>query len=329
MLDKHAKRKKKSSPTKIILLTILALVVLILVGASIYGFNLANKVDKIETTEEDIGIKKENTEELSKYSNYDKIINIALFGIDAGENEFGRSDSIMILTIDPVHNKMKVSSVMRDSYVNIEGHGMDKLNHAFAFGNSVLALKTLNDNFGLNVNSFISTNFSNLPKIIDKLGGVELNITSDELQYINKYIDNLNGINGTSTPYVASPGKQLLDGTQCLAYSRIRYTNGGDYERTSRQRTVLKGVYEKVKNTNVSDFPTLLNDFLPFIQTNLSTTELLNIGSTISKIGSSSLIEDRFPRDGYCEGQIIDGIYYLTLDLEATKQQMKEFIFEN
>ncbi|AYE34868.1 LCP family protein [Clostridium septicum] len=328
-MDNGVKKIKKSSYLKKTLLILLVVLVLGVIGASIYGFNLINKINKINTTEEDIGINKEATEELSKYNNYDKIINIALFGIDAGENEFGRSDSIMILTIDPIHNKMKLSSIMRDSYVNIEDHGMDKINHAFAFGNSVLALKTLNNNFGLNINNFISTDFSNLPKIIDKLGGIELNITSDELKYINSYIDNLNVLNSTSSPHLDSTGKQLLDGTQCLAYSRIRYTDGGDYERTWRHRTILKGVYDKVKDTKVSELPSLLNDFLPFIETNLGTTELLNIGSTINKIGSSSLIEDRFPRDGYCEGKMIEGVYYLTFDLDTTKQQMKEFIFEN
>lgn len=323
-MSNSKKNNKKKSPVKITLITLLLIVVVLFMGGYSYTLYLSNKLDKVDLTKEDIGITKESTENLTKYDSYDKIINIALFGVDAGDNEFGRSDSIMILTLDPVHKNLKLASIMRDSYVNIPGHGMDKLNHAFAFGNSTLALQTLNENYNIDVKNFVSTNFSNLPKIIDKLGGITINLTAEEVPLVNKYAASLG-----SKSSVSAAGPQVLNGDLALAYSRIRYTSGGDYERTSRHRTILSGIFNKLRGTNPTQFPTLLNDFLPYVQTSFSTSDLLKIGNTISQIGSSNIIEDRFPRDGYSEGKTIDGIYYLTFDEEATKAQMQQFIYEN
>ncbi|MBU3108879.1 LCP family protein [Clostridium gasigenes] len=322
--QKNRNIKKKKSTLKITLISLITLVVVTLLGGVFYSFYLSSKLDKVDLKNTEIGITNESTQQLSKYDGYDQIMNIALFGIDAGDNELGRSDSIMVLTVDPVHNKLKLSSIMRDSYVNIPGHGMDKLNHAFAFGNSVLALQTLNDNFNINVNNFVSTNFSNLPKIIDKLEGVTINITAEEVPLINNYAASLG-----SSKSISGTGPQLLSGDLALAYTRIRYTAGGDYERTLRQRTVLSAVFDKVKSTPVTEMPSLLNDFLPFVQTSFSSSELLKLGTTVSKMSSSKIIEDRFPRDDSSQGKTIDGIYYLTFDAEATKSQMQQFIYEN
>ena len=226
---------------KKITIWILAIVLAVIVGTVgtvyFYGNHLFNKLEKVEIDKEDIGITEEVQEKLSQYSN--SIINIALFGVDAVDGDVGRSDSIMIATIDTVHKKLKLTSIMRDSYVAIDGHGNDKLNHAYAFGGPQLAIKTLNENFDLNIENFASVNFETLPKIIDELGGIELNIDADELEYINGYIAHLNNINGTSEPAIESTGIQHVSGTQALAFCRIRYTSGGDYKRTERHREVL------------------------------------------------------------------------------------------
>lgn len=110
---------------------------------------------------------------------------------------------------------MKLTSIMRDSYVDIPGHGDDKITHAYAFGGPELAMKTLNENFNVNVEDFMAVNFTSLPEIIDKLGGVKINIIPEEIHHI---------------PGITSPGEQVLNGEQALAYSRIRYATGGDYK---------------------------------------------------------------------------------------------------
>ena len=224
------------------------------------------------------------------------------------------SDSIIIATIDTTHKKLKLTSIMRDSYVTIEGHGDDKINHAYAFGGPQLAIKTLNENFDLNIDDFVAVNFTTLPKIIDMLGGVTIDITSEEVSHI---------------PGIDAAGTYTLTGEQALAYSRIRYASGGDYVRTDRQRTVLSKVFEKVLSINFTQYPSLLSEILPMVQTNLDYSEILNLGNEVLKMGVTTLEQERFPRDGYCEGKMIDKIYYLTFDKENTVQQLHDYIFED
>ena len=296
-------------------------------GVYIYANSLFNKMEKVEINKDNVGISQDVEDKLSKYD--DSITNIALFGIDASDGGVGRSDSIMIATIDTHNKKLKLTSIMRDSYVNIDGHGLDKINHAYAFGKAELAIKTLNENFDLNISEFAAVNFSTLPKIIDKLGGIELDIDSEELQYINGYISDLNGINNTSVSPISSTGLQHVNGTQAMAYCRIRYTSGGDYKRTERHREVLSKMFEKILSMSPTSYPSLLNEILPMISTSLDASEIMDLGNEVLKIGSTSLEQERFPLDGYCEGKMIGGIYYLTFDKETTVNQLHDYIFED
>lgn len=218
---------------------------------------------------------------------------------------------------------------MRDSYVDIEGYGYDKINHAYAFGGPELAINTINRNFDLNIKDFVTVNFSTLPKIIDRLGGVDIEVDSEELKYINGYIDSINGINGTSSPGILTTGVHHMDGTQAMAYCRIRYASGGDYKITERQRTVLNSVFAKMMQMNMSAYPGLLNEILPMVETSLKTGDILDLGSEVLKMGKSTLEQERFPRDEYCQGEMIDGIYYLTFDKAAIVNQIHNYIFED
>lgn len=316
---------------KKITIWILGVILVVILGAVggvyFYGNYLFNKLEKVEIDKDNIGITEEVEEKLSQYS--DSIINIALFGVDAVDGEAGRSDSIMIATIDTVHKKLKLTSIMRDSYVAIDGHGNDKINHAYAFGGPQLAIKTLNENFDLNIEDFASVNFETLPKIIDKIGGIELDIDADELEYINGYIAHLNNINGTSEPAIESTGIQHVSGTQALAFCRIRYTSGGDYKRTERHREVLTEIFKKIETMPVTSYPSLLLDILPMVNTSLTYNEILDLGTEVLKLGDSSMELERFPLDEYCEGKMINGIYYLSFDKETTVEQLHNYIFED
>lgn len=304
--------KKRSKISLIILAVTLSILLIIVGGVYWYSSHLFNKIEKIEIDTNDVGIKEEVEEKLSEYS--DSVINIALFGIDAQDGEAGRSDSIIIATIDTTHKKLKLTSIMRDSYVTIEDRGQDKINHAYAFGEAQLAIKTLNENFDLNIEDFIAVNFTTMPKIIDKLGGVTIDITSEEVSHI---------------PGIDSAGTYNLTGEQALAYSRIRYASGGDYVRTDRQRTVLNKVFEKILATNVTQYPSLLSEVLPMVKTSLEYSEILDLGNEVLKMGVTNLEQERFPRDEYCEGKMISGIYYLTFDKEQTVQQLHDYIFDD
>lgn len=263
-------------------------------------------MEKVDINEGNLGISKELTEDQKS------IRNIALFGIDSTSNQ-GRSDAIMILTLDNKHNKVKLTSIMRDSYVDINGK-KDKINHAYAYGGPELAIKTINENFGLNIKDFISVNFDSLEAIIDKMGGVQLRITAEEVPHIS-------GIEG--------PGVHNLTGSQALAYSRIRYAAGGDYQRTQRQRNVMQGLYEGFRYTGLTEYPGLISSFLPHVTSNMSVTEMLGIGKEYSKIISSGLDQYRFPRDGEGTNKTINNVYYLEYDIKKAGEAMRAYIFEN
>ena len=328
-----SKRKKaKLSLSKkifIAIVTILVIIVGVGIGAMSYGYSLLNKMEKVEVKKEDLGVSSQVEEKLQEYN--DTIENIALFGIDTTDGGTGRSDSIMIATIDRKHNKLKLTSIMRDSYVEIPGRsGKDKINHAHAFGGPELAIRTLNENFDLNITDFASVNFTTLPKIIDKIGGIEIDIDDEELKYINNYINDINRKNGTKEATISSTGVQHINGTQAMAYCRIRYTTGGDYKRTERHREVLEKIFEKVTKVSPTKWPSLLNEILPMVQTSMDASEIIDLGNTVLKMGTGmNLEQERFPVDGYCEGKMINGVYYLTFDKATTVEQMHQYIFED
>lgn len=312
---KNGRNNKKSRRKKIYyyVSSIVIIILALFIGLYIYINNTFNKVEEVKVNIENIGLDPEVKEETKEETK--EIRNIALLGVDSSdEGVVGRSDSIIILTLDNVHNKIKLTSIMRDSYVNIDGYGMDKINHAYAYGGAELALKTLNENFDLNISEVVIVNFNSLIGIIDKLGGVNINITQEELPHV---------------PGIRSSGDNILNGTQALAYSRIRYATGGDYKRTERQRTVINAIFNNMKNTPVTKYPELIDEFLPYIQTNISTGDLLSLGAKFSGLAKGDISQDRFPRDGQCEGKIINGIYYLTFDIDSVKNSMKDYIFND
>ncbi len=325
-VEKNNKKKKTKSLFFKISITIISIIALLIaIGIGTF-YSIFNKMDNVALNKENLGVT--SKEELEVYDNYKKIKNIALFGIDSADG-VGRSDSMMIATVDPVHDKLKITSLMRDSYVNIEGYGYDKLNHAYAFGGPELSIKTINQTFGLNIEDFVTVDFASLPRIIDILGGLELDITSEELEYINGYIDDINSKDGTYSPHITYAGPQLVDGVQALAYSRIRYTTGGDYERTRRHRTVLEGLFNKALTVSPTQYPTIINEILPYVKTNLGATDILSLATKVATMGGGTLEQDRFPRDGYGQGEMIDGVYYLVFDEAATKQQIMDYIFDD
>lgn len=309
-IKKRKKRKKKPLAFKIIMSLLVILLVLITIGLSSV-YSMLGKIDTVKIHSENLGI---NHDEISTYQNIENIKNIALFGIDSTNDSTGRSDAILILTIDNNNNKLKLTSIMRDSYVNIPNHGMDKLNHAYAFGGPELAIQTLNNNFGLNIEDFVSVNFSSLPQIINLLGGVQINITEEEVNHI---------------PTINAPGLYNLTGEEALYYSMIRYASGGDYVRTDRQRTVLNCLFSKLSQVPISSYPQILSEVLPYLKTSMSSTEILSLSSKATSVISNGLIQSRFPKDDYSEGSMIDGIYYLTFNIEDTKKQIMDYIYND
>ncbi|WP_434290071.1 LCP family protein [Clostridium botulinum] len=308
------------------ILSILAVIVLMSVVSALYVYSKLGSVKKVPISKDDKELKIDKKAE----SYGDDVINIAFFGLDRRKKEEpSRSDAVMILSLDKKHKKVKLSSIMRDSYVDIEGHGKTKLNHAYAYGGPELAIKTINSNFKLNIRDFVAVDFYGLENIIDTVGGVEIPVRSDEIKYINSYMQGTAKVENKAVQEVQNPGLQNLNGMQAVAYARIRYTSGGDYERTERQRTILTAVMNKIKKLGPREFPKVVSVLLPNVESSLSSTEIIKMGTSAFALGIDNVEQQRFPLDNYCEGKLIDGIYYLLFNEEKTIDQMYKYIFED
>ncbi|MBU3209275.1 LCP family protein [Clostridium algidicarnis] len=329
---KVIRRKKKSKvrKRKIIAYSLIFILFSIMSISVLYALNLLGKIKTtvISKDTSDLGI--DNS--ISPSFNNNDIINIALFGLDQHDpNEPSRSDATMIITIDKKADKIKMSSIMRDSYVNIDGHGKDKLNHAYAFGGPELALKTVNKNYKLNIKDFVSINFSNMEKLIDTLGGVEIDVKQAEIEKINYYVRELNSSRNSLPTYMTRPGKQKLNGMQALGYTRIRDVGNGDFERTDRQRIVLNQLFDNIKETGITKYPSIVSSLLPLVETSLSKTDIIKLGTDVLSNGKMSIEQERFPLDGYYKdgGEVINNVWYLPFDEDSTIKQINEYIFKD
>lgn len=303
--------KKKRN---IIIVVVLALIL----GVFLYGYSYLNdiKTVKISKKDKDLGIKSKKNDEKNK-----EVINIALFGGDGrNEKDVSRSDSIMILSIDKTHKKLKLSSIMRDTYVDIHGHGMTKLNHAYAYGGPELAIRTINENFNLNIRDYAFVNFDSFEKVVDTIGGVDIELNQSEVNEINK------NVQGSS---IKGPGMNHLNGKQALAYSRIRKIGNGDYERTERQRRVMQEIFDKGKNIGITKYPEVVDSVFPYVETSFSKMDIVKLGSYGLTNNIRTLEQNRFPKDEHSHGQFIGEVWYLVTDLEKTEKEIHNFIYEN
>ena len=286
------------------------------------------KISDITRDIDHLGINKDIDD---KYKN-NNIVNIAIFGIDSRTNDHaGRSDSIMLLSIDQKHNKLKLISIARDSKVyiplNCGKYGKydkyDKINHAYAFGKALLAIKTINKNFGMNIKDYITLNFSEMSAIINAIGGVEVGITENERRDVNQILLS-DGYQDT----IAKSGIVMLDGNQAMEYSRIRKRDS-DNDRMNRQRKIITAIYEKIKAKSYFEYPGLIKKVIPLVETSLSYGDIINLASILKN--KPILVEKVFPHEysnAIGKNSSIDGIWYYEYDLKLATKQLHEFIYE-
>ncbi|WP_332830493.1 LCP family protein [Clostridium perfringens] len=321
---KHFNFSKKQKITIFSLLAILILIASV-VGFFIFRFynhSYEGNTDpaKVNTVDEDI-----------KFKEVPGITNILLLSSDARPGEdVSRSDSIMILTIDNINKKLKVTSLMRDMLVKIDGHGEEKLNHAFAYGGPTKTIETIQNNFGIKLHNYVIVDFNAFVKVIDAINGIEVTIKDYELDELNKYI--LDG-GGSERDLLTSPGTYNLNGYQALSYARIRKVGNGEYERTERQRAVLQIALEKVKDMSTVKLVSLLNELFPYVKTNISLGNAMDYGFTALNVGKNCNFEIeqfRVPIDSISKGGIIDNKgWVFVIDKVETSKALQEFIFNN
>lgn len=280
------RRKKKSwSTTKKVVLS-LVMVLVILIG-TVLGFykHIKNK----------IYVKKEPSisNNDSEFKEVEGITNVLLIGVDARDlDEPCRSDSMIIATLDNNNKKVKLTSLFRDTLVDIPGHGEAKLNSAYMLGGPELLMKTVKETYNVSIDKYIIINFWGFETIVDYIGGIEVDVKDYQLEELNKYIGESTG--GNDCP-VEKTGIQTLNGKQALSYARIRYNVGDEYERTDRQREVIFKVIEKLQNTKPSKYLGVMNTMLEYIKTNIDPLEALNMAYTIYKFPSLDVEQLQIP----------------------------------
>ena len=263
-----------------------------------------------------------NEENLSANEGIEGVINIALYGVDSRNNDYvGRSDAIMICSVNGKTGKIKLISIARDTYVSVPGYYNTRINHAYAYGGAELAIQTLNENFGMDVTDYVTVNFESLADIIDEMGGVTIDVSEEERFQINAYLER-----GESLKEI---GMVKLNGAQAVSYSRIRKV-GDDSMRTSRQREVLAALFDKAMEINPLSYPSYVRKFSPMVETSLSNDEMLKIATAVIGGGSVSLEQAAFPNDHiYSSGQTIDGAWYYVYDLEQATDMLHQYIYED
>lgn len=319
MEEKQKTKKKMGVFGKIII--VLVIILAILMG-TIFFF-VKGKFDKLQNvniSEEDLGITETVAENLTGYRN------IAIFGVDSRSDDYGignRSDCIIIASINNNTGEIKLISVYRDTYVNIEDHGLDKITHAYSYGEAPLAINTLNKNLDLNIKEFVTVNFDSVAEAVDQLGGVKLTITADEVKYINGYIDETSKVTGKKSQNITEPGTYTVDGVQAVAYSRIRYTAGGDYKRTERMRTVIEAMFTKLKTRSLAQINSFADKILPHVYTNISAGDLLSMVPSMTKYK----VTDSIGWPYNTKGKTMDRWYGIPITLESNVQQLHKEAF--
>lgn len=286
--------------------------------------------------------------DLSKYklSSDTQVVNILLVGADKNLDEQDaegaerRSDSMMIATLDIKHNKLKLTSLMRDMYVSIPGYGNQKLNAAYSHGGIQLLYETIAQNFGVRMDGYAEVNFDAFVNVIDLLGGVEVNLTQSES-------DNLNTTNYIKRKKYRNTkvGKQIFNGYQALGYCRIRhgkrtasgrypgvYTasgKGDDYGRVERQRLTIQAILNKAKKLSPTELLDLAADVLPYVTTDVSKDDIYSYLVTILQMGTTKLNQFVLPVEGSYSNQSVGGQQVLVSDLAKNKSALKKFIFNS
>lgn len=320
------RRRKKKSVFKRVVLIIVLIIIGLLIAGGLYIYSLLDKVQEnpLKETPEELGVS-----EIAPREDDTGVINILLFGVDARSlNERSRSDTIMIASIDTKNNAVKLTSLMRDMYVEIPGKGKNRINAAYALGGPALAIKTVNTNFDMNITRYATVNFYSLEKIIDQIGGITIDVKQNEIDPLNACIRELNRLDPSNKgSYVTSAGRQTLNGRQAVAYSRIRKVGRDDFQRTERQRTVMNEMFKKAKSVGVLKLPGLAEAILPNVETNITKSEMISLGITAVQDGGNAIEQYRLPVDGTYQSKNINGMSVLVPDIEENKRLLYKFIY--
>ena len=321
-LEEKRRAKKKKRRRRI---GILVAEVIILSVLCVFAYATV-KMDKLDFNFLD-------EDKLEVYKDTGPYTNIALFGLDAREGESiesgVRSDSMMIASINNETNEVKVVSIFRDTLLKQQDGTFDKANAAYSYGGPQEAIALLNRNLDLDIKNYMSVDFKALSDVIDALGGMELELTAEEVVHMNNYCVETSEVTGKDyeriEPEVA--GTYHLNGVQATSYARIRATAGGDYKRAERKRLVIEKIVEKAQKANLKTLDKIIDVVFPQVSTSFSSKDLIGIAANALSYqlgetqGFPYSIADTDVVDGY------EGSYVVPSDFDGDVKKLHEFLF--
>ena len=343
------KKKKRRRTRRVISRVLLVFGVMLSAVAGVMVATLVHKGDKALGMINYDENKTLEQVDLSKYKlkSDTQIVNVLLVGADKNLDELSkkgadrRSDSMMIATLDIKHGKLKLTSLMRDMYLPVPGYGNQKLNSAYYYGGIPLLYETIAQNFDIKMDGYAEVNFDAFINVIDKLGGVEVELTESECDALN----NTSAAIKRKKYRNMKVGKQILNGHQALGYCRVRkgrklpngrilgvYTKSGkgdDFGRVERQRLTIQSIVNKVKKLSPTELIDLAADVLPSVTTDIPKDDIYSYMLSVVGMGSTKLNQFVVPKDGTYSNQTINGQSVLVPDLPKNKAALKKFIFNS
>ena len=343
-----AKKKKSRAAlrnTLIVLSIVLGMVLALLVAGTVYADYLLGKVNYVDKESTMPSLSLEEVEQVLKESEpedpeftgpelnehevvletapvleekSENVVTILLLGADRRKNEPARTDTIILCTLNKTQKTITLTSLLRDMYVRIPGYKSNRINAPYVLGGATLLEDTLEYNFGIEIDGYVEVDFSHFAKLIDLLGGIELEVTGG----ISKFIYSESG-------RVVRTGKQLLNGEEALHYSRYRGTAAGDLDRTNRQRVVLSTLLNEYKSKSMTELLGLLDDILPMVTTDLTEDEILGyFMDFFPMLSDAEIVSKRIPADDAFYGAKIDGMSVLVPDIPKCAEELHKTLSE-
>jgi len=290
-------------------------------GAVILASKLS-KIEKVPINPMELSVSEEARERGTGY------LNVALFGVDSRKNELGsgtRSDTIMIASLNRETMEVKISSVFRDTLLEQDDGSINKANAAYSYGGPEEAVAMLNKNLDMDIEHYVTVNFDALIDVVDEVGGVEIDVTEEEIPYICGYAIEIMKVTGRVSPGVTEPGPQVLNGVQATAYARIRYTAGNDFKRAERQRTILTKIVEKLQQASPAQLNKIIDKVFPEVATNFTMAEILDYAKDAFdyRLGETT----GFPFDKTTDDLVDVGSVVIPVTLESNVEQLHKFFY--
>lgn len=259
----------------------------------------------------------------------DQWLNILLLGGDSRSTEsYSRTDTMIILSVNREESLFKMTSIMRDTWVQLKPGQSGKINAANVFGGPELAIQVVNDNFGTDIKDYVMVNMYDLVHIVDLVGGVEIEITESERKYTNEYTEDYlkNVAAYFGDTYLENSGLVKMNGLQAMAYCRNRYSDS-DYQRVMRQQKVLLAMAEQMQDMEVADLMSILDQIMEYVETDMESEEMKDLAFTGLSADIESVEQNRLPVDGTFESGMFGSVWCIKPDFEENARLLKEFIY--